>query len=170
MVYRIFMGAAFPYGNSITIPYEKQYFTGGANGIRAWQVRNLGPGSYNVYDDSNAPDWPNQTADVKIEGNIEYRFDLFWLLEGALFLDAGNIWSLNKDDDRPGSVFEWNRFYKEFALGTGFGLRMDFSFFVFRFDLGMKVRDPAQAEGSRWVFMNSDYNRPQFNIAIGYPF
>ncbi|MCK5463195.1 MAG: BamA/TamA family outer membrane protein, partial [Bacteroidales bacterium] len=170
LVYRIFMGAAFPYGNSITIPYEKQYFTGGANGIRAWQVRNLGPGSYNVYDDSNAPDWPNQTADVKIEGNIEYRFDLFWLLEGALFLDAGNIWSLNKDDDRPGSVFEWNRFYKEFALGTGFGLRMDFSFFVFRFDLGMKVRDPAQAEGSRWVFMNSDYNRPQFNIAIGYPF
>ena len=170
LVYRIFMGAAFPYGNSITIPYEKQYFTGGANGIRAWQVRNLGPGSYNVYDDSNAPDWPNQTADVKIEGNIEYRFDLFWLLEGALFLDAGNIWSLNKDDDRPGSVFEWNRFYKEFALGTGFGLRMDFSFFVFRFDLGMKVRDPAQAEGSRWVFMNSGYNRPQFNIAIGYPF
>jgi outer membrane protein assembly factor BamA len=105
-----------------------------------------------------------------IEGNIEYRFDLFWLLEGALFVDGGNIWSLNKDDDRPGSVFEWDRFYKEFALGAGFGLRMDFSFFVFRFDLGMKVRDPAQPKGSRWVFMNSGYNRPQFNIAIGYPF
>ena len=170
LVYRIFAGVAYPYKNSITIPYEKQYFTGGANGIRAWQVRNLGPGSFNIYDEPTAPRYPNQTADVKIEANIEYRFDLFWLLEGALFLDAGNIWSLNKDDDRPGSVFEWNRFYKEFALGTGFGLRMDFSFFVFRFDMGMKVRDPSQAEGRRWVFMNSGYNRPQFNIAIGYPF
>ena len=170
LVYRIFMGAAYPYMNSITIPYEKQYFTGGANGMRAWQVRNLGPGSYNIFNEPDTPRWPNQTADLKIEANIEYRFDLFWLLEGALFLDSGNIWSLNKDDDRPGSVFEWNRFYKEFALGAGLGLRMDFSFFVFRFDLGMKVRDPAQSEGSRWVFMNSGYNRPQFNIAIGYPF
>ncbi len=170
LVYRVFAGAAYPYKNSITIPYEKQYFTGGANGIRAWQVRNLGPGSYNIYNEPEAPKWPNQTADVKIEGNIEYRFDLFWLLEGALFVDAGNIWSLNPDDDRPGSVFKWNRFYKEFAVGTGLGLRMDFSFFVFRFDLGMKVRDPAQPEGSRWIFMNSGYNKPQFNIAIGYPF
>jgi len=170
LVYRVFLGVAYPYMNSITIPYEKQYFTGGANGIRAWQVRNLGPGSYNIYDEPEAPRWPNQTADVKIEANIEYRFDLFWLLEGALFVDGGNIWSLNKDDDRPGSTFEWNRFYKEFALGAGFGLRMDFSFFVFRFDLGMKVRDPAQPEGSRWVFMNSGYNTPQLNIAIGYPF
>jgi outer membrane protein assembly factor BamA len=170
LVYRIMAGVAYPYGNSITIPYEKQYFTGGANGIRAWQVRNLGPGSYNVLDEPVPPRWPNQTADVIIEGNIEYRFDLFWLLEGALFLDGGNIWSLNPDDDRPGSIFEWNRFYKEFALGAGFGLRMDFSFFVFRFDLGMKVRDPAQPPGRRWVFMNSGYNKPQFNLAIGYPF
>jgi outer membrane protein assembly factor BamA len=170
LVYRVFLGIAYPYLNSITIPYEKQYFTGGANGIRAWQVRNLGPGSYNIYEEPEAPRWPNQTADIKIEANIEYRFDLFWLLEGALFVDGGNIWSLNRDDDRAGSTFEWNRFYKEFALGAGFGLRMDFSFFVFRFDLGMKVRDPAQPVGSRWVFMNSGYNTPQLNIAIGYPF
>ena len=170
LVYRIFAGIAYPYGNSITIPYEKQYFSGGANGIRAWEVRNLGPGSYNIHNEPSAPRYPNQTADVKLEGNIEYRFDLFWLLEGALFIDGGNIWSLNQDDDRPGALFEWDRFYKEFALGTGFGLRMDFSFFVFRFDLGMKVRDPAQPEGSRWVFMNREYNRPQFNLAIGYPF
>jgi outer membrane protein assembly factor BamA len=166
IVYRIFAGVAFPYGNSIAIPFEKQYFSGGANGIRAWQVRNLGPGSHRGFTGR----YPNTTADVKLEANLEYRFKLFWVLEGALFVDAGNIWSINPEDDREGAQFAWDRFYKEVAVGTGFGLRMDFSFFIFRFDLGLPARDPAEPEGDRWVFFNEGFRTPQVNIAIGYPF
>jgi len=166
LVYRLFAGVAFPYGNSLAIPFEKQYFSGGANGIRAWQVRNLGPGTYG----GSKSRYPNTTADVKLEANIEYRFKLFWILEGALFADAGNIWSINPEDDREGARFAWDRFYKEIAVGTGFGLRMDFKFFVFRFDLGMKTRDPSEPEGKRWVLLNEGFRTPQVNIAIGYPF
>jgi outer membrane protein assembly factor BamA len=171
-----FEGVAWPYGNSVAIPFEKQYFTGGANGIRAWPVRNLGPGTYldtiSIY--------PNATADIKLEGNVEYRFKLFWILEGALFVDAGNIWAINEDDNRHGAVFKWNSFYKQIAIGTGFGIRMDFSFFIFRFDLGVKARDPsipAELGGPRWVIFNrppgDQYNFgyfTTFHLAIGYPF
>lgn len=173
IIYRFFAGLAWPYGNSVAIPFEKQYFTGGANGIRAWPVRNLGPGTYletkSVY--------PNATADIKLEGNFEYRFKLFWILEGALFADAGNIWAISKDDGREGGVFKWNSFYRQIAVGTGAGLRMNFSYFIFRFDLGIKARDPSIPGGPRWVI----FNRPDredypfkyfrtFHIAIGYPF
>jgi outer membrane protein assembly factor BamA len=166
IIYRLFCGVAYPYGNSITIPYEKQYFSGGANGIRAWQVRNLGPGSYRGFTSR----YPNTTADIKLEANLEYRFKLFWVLEGALFVDAGNIWSITPEDEREGAEFAWNKFYKEIAVGTGLGLRMDFSFFIFRFDLGLQARDPAEPEGSRWVLLNLPMRTPQINIAIGYPF
>jgi outer membrane protein assembly factor BamA len=166
LIYRMFCGVAFPYGNSIAIPFEKQYFSGGANGIRAWQVRNLGPGSYRGFSSR----YPNTTADVKLEANMEYRFKLFWVLEGALFVDAGNIWSVNPEDDREGANFAWNKFYKEFAVGTGVGIRMDFSFFIFRFDLGLQARDPSEPEGKRWVIFNEGMRTPQMNIAIGYPF
>ncbi len=170
IVYRFFTGVAYPYGNSIAIPFEKQYFSGGANGIRAWQVRNLGPGSFAEEDTLSS--YPNKTADIKLEGNIEYRFKLFWILEGALFVDAGNVWSINPKDDREGALFEWNRFYKEIAVGTGFGMRLDFSFFIARFDLGIKARDPALEPGDRWILMNRRLTRDDFliNIAIGYPF
>ncbi len=167
MVYRLFAGIAYPYGNSVTIPFEKQYFSGGANGVRAWHVRDLGPGSYVG---AGPTKFPNKTADIKLEANVEYRFKLFWVLEGALFVDAGNIWSLNPDADRVGANFAWNTFYREIAVGTGFGLRMDLSFFVFRVDLGIQVRDPAEPEGKRWVLFNQDIRPPVFNIAIGYPF
>ena len=166
MVYRLFCGVAFPYGNSIAIPFEKQYFSGGANGIRAWQARNLGPGTYN----GSTSRYPNTTADLKLEANLEYRFKLFWILEGALFIDAGNIWSINMEDDREGAQFAWDKFYKEIAIGTGAGLRMDFNFFVFRFDLGFQTRDPSEPEGDRWVWMREGFKTPQINIAIGYPF
>jgi outer membrane protein assembly factor BamA len=169
LVYRGFLGMAVPYLNSTAIPFEKQFFGGGANSIRAWRVKNLGPGSF---EGDTISKYPNQTSDLKIEFNIEYRFDLFWKIEGALFLDAGNIWSLSAEDDRQGALFDPKRFYREFAVGTGFGFRFDFNFFVFRFDLGIPLVDPSYPEGSRWVPAQTDlkWNDLGYNFAIGYPF
>ena len=167
MVYRGFFGIGIPYGNSKAIPFEKQYFGGGANGVRGWQVRTLGPGSY-------VPDttFLNQTADIKLELNTEYRFKLFWILEGAVFVDAGNIWNLREDPDRPGSQFKLKTFYKDLAVGTGTGIRFDFSFFLARIDLGVKLRDPSLSDGNKWIFVNRPYERGDFAafISIGYPF
>ena len=168
IVYRGFLGVGIPYGNSRAIPFEKQYFSGGANGIRAWQVRSLGPGSY-------IPDkeFLNQTADIKLEANAEYRFKLFWILEGAVFLDAGNIWSYKDDPAQPGSQFIFNKFYKDIAVGTGFGFRFDFQFVIVRVDLGMKLRDPVLMDGSKWILLNRPYNfKDDFAMVfgIGYPF
>jgi outer membrane protein assembly factor BamA len=169
IVYRGFAGFGIPYGNSIAIPFEKQYYGGGANGIRGWQVRTLGPGSYVP----GKTDLLNQTGDIKIEGNAEYRFKLFWILEGALFVDAGNIWSYKYDPARPGSQFVFNKFYKDIAVGTGTGLRFDLKFVMGRVDLGMKLRDPQITEGSSWIFIERPYNlKKDFTmvLAIGYPF
>ncbi|MDP4221786.1 MAG: BamA/TamA family outer membrane protein [Bacteroidota bacterium] len=167
-VYRGFVGIGIPYGNSKAIPFEKQYFGGGANGIRAWQVRSLGPGSYS----SGEKGFVNQTADIKLEGNAEYRFKLFWILEGALFLDAGNIWTFNSDPSRPGAQFKFTSFLDDIAVGTGTGLRFDFKFVIGRVDLGMKLRDPALSGTSKWIFLSEPYNRNDFAIVlgIGYPF
>jgi outer membrane protein assembly factor BamA len=169
LVLRGFAGVGFAYLNSAAMPFEKQYFSGGANSIRAWQVKSLGPGSY---DDPAESDYPNQTGDVKLEANMEYRFKLFWKLEAALFLDAGNIWSLSKEDDRAGAGFEFNRFYKELAVGTGVGARAVFSFFVFRLDLGIPLRAPFPLEGSNWLPGNAgiSWNDLTLNLGIGYPF
>ncbi len=169
VVYRGFVGVGFPYGNSKAMPFEKQYFGGGANGIRAWQVRTLGPGSYVPEGD----EFLNQTADIKIEANIEYRFKLFWILEGAVFFDGGNIWTFYEDEARPGAQFKFNSFYKEFAVGTGSGLRFDLSFVTGRLDLGMKLRDPSITDASKWIFMSREYNFKNdftFVFGIGYPF
>jgi len=169
IVYRGFFGIGVPYGNSVAIPFEKQYFGGGANDIRAWQVRSLGPGSYK----SDATGFINQTADIKLEGNAEYRFKLFWILEGALFLDAGNIWAIREDQSRPGAKFELNKFYNDIAVGTGTGLRFDFKFVTGRVDLGIKLRDPAIMDASKWIFVSQRYNfRDDFTVVfgIGYPF
>ncbi|MBN2681647.1 MAG: BamA/TamA family outer membrane protein [Bacteroidales bacterium] len=167
IVCRFFNGLALPFGNTSAIPFVKQYFGGGANGMRAWQVYKLGPGSY-----IQSIVRPFQTADYKLEANIEYRFNLFWMLDGALFVDAGNIWSVSKNDDRPGALFNPDLFYKEIAIGTGFGLRFDFSFFVFRTDLGIKVKDPMENEGERWIFLDNGLKKYDYviNLAIGYPF
>ncbi len=169
IVYRGFLGVGIPYGNSKAIPFDKQYFGGGANGIRAWQVRSLGPGSYQTPDST----FLNQTADIKIELNAEYRFKLFWILEGALFVDAGNIWTYHKDDNRPGSQFNLKSFYNDMAVGTGTGFRFDFSFVIARVDIGMKLRDPMVSSGSKWIPFNRPYNfRNDFTVVlgIGYPF
>jgi outer membrane protein assembly factor BamA len=169
LILRGFAGVGYAYGNSRSMPFVKQYFSGGANSIRAWQVKDLGPGSYNDPDESA---YPNQTGDVKLEFNMEYRFKLFWKLEAAFFLDAGNIWSLSSEDDREGAGFEFNRFYREIAVGTGVGARAVFSFLVFRFDLGIPLRSPYEIEGSNWLPRNSGISGEDlaFNIAIGYPF
>lgn len=169
LIFRAFAGVGFAYANSNAMPFEKQYFSGGANSIRAWQVKNLGPGSYQ---DPDKTTYPNQTGDVKLEANMEYRFKLFWKLEAALFLDMGNIWSLSSEDDREGAGFEFSRFYKEIAVGTGVGTRAVFSFFIFRFDLGIPLRNPYPIEGSEWLPGNAGVKGKDltFNLAIGYPF
>lgn len=169
IAYRLFAGIGVPYGNSQSLPFEKMYFSGGANSIRAWNVRDLGPGSYSG---GSLTRFPNQTGDIKLEANLEYRFKLFWVLEGAFFLDAGNVWNL-QSDEFEGGLFRKEEFYKEFAVGSGFGTRFDFSFFIFRLDLGVKLRDPALSSGQRWIIGNRRLNwRDDFtvNIGIGYPF
>lgn len=168
IAFRFFAGAGLPYGNSEGLPFEKKYFSGGANSVRAWNVRDLGPGSFSG---SSPTRFPNQTADIKLETNLEYRFKLFWVLEGAIFMDVGNIWSI-KQDGREGSLFTFDNFYNELAVGTGVGARFNFSFFIFRLDLGIKLHDPAQPSGERWIpgnrnFVNDDFT---LNIGIGYPF
>ena len=158
IVARAFVGAGLPYGNFDVLPFEKKYFTGGANGIRAWQVRSLGPGTYKA--PSGA--YPNQSSDIKIEANLEYRYKLVSILEGALFLDIGNIWAINRKDNRPGAQFAFDRFYKQFAFGTGTGFRFDFNYFIFRLDLGMKLRQPEANFGDGWIIGNRPYNIDDF--------
>jgi outer membrane protein assembly factor BamA len=167
LVSRVYLGAAIPYGNSTQgIPFVKKYYIGGANDIRAWQVRTLGPGSY------SGGALFNQIADMKLLFNLEYRFDIIAFLKGALFLDAGNIWALDKADNREGALFDPNLFYKEIAVGTGLGFRLDFSFFILRFDFGMPLYDPAVPEGDRWLSDFDELNLNDFtlNFGIGYPF
>jgi outer membrane protein assembly factor BamA len=168
IVGRAFLGVGIPYGNFDVLPFEKKYFTGGANGIRAWQVRALGPGSYKA----PANSYPNQSSDIKLEANVEYRFKLTNFMEGALFLDAGNIWAINEKDNREGALFKFNQFYRQIAIGTGAGLRFDLNYFILRIDTGMKVRDPAQTEDRGWIIGKRSLTRDDFvfSFAIGYPF
>ena len=168
VVTRAFFGIALPYGNFDVLPFEKKYFSGGANGIRAWPVRSLGPGTYKA----SPEEYPNQTADIKLEANLEYRFHLISFIEGTLFLDAGNIWAINEKDNRSGAQFRLNQFYRQIAFGTGTGLRFDMSYFILRLDLGMKLRDPSETENKGWIPGNRSYTSRDFNFtfAIGYPF
>jgi outer membrane protein assembly factor BamA len=166
MVFRFYSGIGVPYGNSDVLPFIEQYYSGGANGIRAWPVRNLGPGTFR----DTISSYPNQLGDFKLEANIEYRFDLFWIVEGAFFIDAGNIWNITKSEEREEALFKFNRFYKEFAVGTGIGTRLDFSFFIFRIDWGVKLIDPSLE--NKWVLEKGKiyYDDWTLNIGIGYPF
>jgi len=177
LVFRLFSGVTLPYGNLKVIPFSEQYYSGGANGIRAWEERSLGPGSYyNPAQDSVL--YYRQRSDIKLEGNFEYRMKLFWKMEGALFIDAGNIWAINQEDERDGAIFEFNDFYKEIAIGSGFGIRMDFDFLILRLDIGLKIKDPSKVkdpllpEENSWIPVNHilTTNNMKFNIGIGYPF
>ncbi len=186
--FRTFLGVANPFNESKTLPYEKYFFAGGSNGIRAWRPRRLGPGSYTPtttvdgvqeYNDSL-----EQPAEILFEANMEIRKKLIGFLEGAFFIDVGNSWTLRKniqDEDgtvlKPGADFSLDRFYKEIAVGSGLGCRLDFSFLIIRFDVGFKIYDPARPIGSRFV-LNNNFNAPPFhnaenytlNLGIGYPF
>jgi len=175
---RLIAGIAIPYGNFEVTPYLKQFFIGGSMSVRAWHLRTLGPGSYASADvDGDDIIFPDQTGDIKLELNLEYRFGIVKFLKGALFADAGNIWLLREDALRPGGDFDLSRFYKEIAIGTGIGLRLDFDFFVIRTDVAFPLRKPNLPENSRWMFSHLDFGSRQWrkdnliwNIAIGYPF
>ena len=176
LVFRAFAGLGIPYGNITFMPFTEQYFSGGANSLRAWQIRSVGPGSFDNAEAAgiNAK-YPNMTTDMKLEANLEYRFKLFWVVEGAWFFDAGNIWSINRDDKREGGDFDVERFYKEIAVGSGLGLRLDFDFFLFRADFGLKLRDPSLKDGERWLAKNDHSfmlrgSNWAFSLGIGYPF
>jgi len=175
IVYRLYAGIGIPYGNSVALPYEKQFFGGGANSNRGWQALTLGPGSYF----NSTSKYPNSTADMKLEANLEYRFRLPWVLEGAMFVDAGNIWAITSEDKRPGALFEWNKFYRDIAIGSGVGLRFNFHYFIFRTDLGLKTRNPASYVSNPWIFnqrklyFQSQKGRPSdfaISFAVNYPF
>ena len=158
MIFRSYAGIAVPFGNGdIAVPFDKMYFTGGANGVRGWKIRTLGPGS-SV--DSNNID---KLGEIKIELNAEYRFKINSMIKGALFTDAGNIWRLEDKDDK--AVFHFNRFYKELAIAAGAGLRFDFGFLVARIDLGWPIRKPYQYD-----VISFHLNEAEFNVGIGYPF
>lgn len=161
---RVYLGLGNPYGNSFVLPFEKSFYVGGANGIRAWQVRSLGPGTYH---DNNALTRFDRTGDLGIEASLEYRFPVYSTFHGAIFLDAGNVWLKNKNDKYPGGEFQVRNFIGEMALGTGFGLRI-VSFFVIRLDAGIRVHDPSKDPDDRWVLDEFRLSRINWNFGIGY--
>lgn len=163
-------GIAYPYGNSNVLPFEKRYFSGGANSVRGWSVRELGPGSYKGKD--GRIDFINQTGDMKLDLNAEYRTYLFWKFNGAAFIDAGNIWTLRDYPEQPGGQFKWNKFYKQIAVAYGLGLRLNFGYFILRFDMGMKAINPAYSDShEHYAIFHPDFSRDfTFHFAVGMPF
>lgn len=166
---RLLAGAGYAYGNSSALPFEKHFYGGGANSLRGWQARTVGPGTSQM---DKSFIIPNQTGDMKLEANIEYRFNMFWKVAGAVFLDAGNVWTLKEKDtpsDDP-AVFRWNTLGESIAANWGTGIRLDFGFLLLRFDLGMKIHDPAREH--KWVNPGKWLKRDNFalHFGVGYPF
>ena len=161
-------GIAYPYGNSQMVPFEKRFYAGGANSVRGWGVRTLGPGAYESR--NNVLNFINQCGDICLNLNLEYRARLFWVFEGALFIDAGNIWTIKPYENQPRGEFRFDSFYKQLAVGYGVGLRMDFNYFLLRLDLGMKAHNPAH-DAEHWPLLHPRWKRDSnFNFAVGYPF
>ena len=169
IVFHTALGVAYPYGNSSVLPFEKRYFSGGANSVRGWSVRRLGPGKF-AGNDRNI-DFINQSGDIKLDLNLEYRTHLFWKINGALFVDAGNIWTIREYEDQPGGAFHFDTFYKQIAMSYGMGLRFDFDYFILRFDGGMKALNPIYDGKDRYPILKPDLSRDfAFHFAVGYPF
>ena len=205
LAFRFNTGLAIPYGNIPSLPYEKRFYAGGSNSLRAWPIRRLGPGAFGVALDESSEVSPKiinyrleQGGDLIIETSFEYRKKLFWVIDYALFDDAGNIWIVNSlqnivDAEGDDGKFRINSFFREFAVGVGTGLRLDFSFLIIRVDGGLQIVDPAQPLGQRFILNDfnlvapftklTDFNRNEIivdrailrnksniNIGIGFPF
>ena len=164
---RLLAGAGFAYGNSSALPFEKHFYGGGANSLRGWQARTVGPGC-SPRDTSFVI--PNQTGDMKLEANIEYRFDMFWKVAGAVFVDAGNVWTLNKEGSDELSAFRWNNLGESIAANWGVGARLNLGFLLLRVDMGMKIHDPSREQ--KWVSPGKWLNRDNYalHFGVGYPF
>ena len=164
------VGVACPYGNSNILPFEKRYFSGGANSVRGWSVRGLGPGKFKG--NNGSIDFINQTGDVKLDFNLELRSYLFWKLYGAAFVDAGNIWTLRSYEEQPGGQFLVDEFYKQIAVAYGLGLRLNFDYFILRFDMGMKAVNPAyDTQRAHYPLLRPNLGRDfSFHFAVGLPF
>lgn len=162
------LGVAFPYGNSSMVPFEKRFYAGGANSVRGWGVRTLGPGRYDSR--NSVSGFINQCGDIRLDLSLEYRVKLFWVFEGALFIDGGNVWTIRNYENQPDGLFRFNSFYKELAWAYGAGIRLDFNYFLLRFDLGMKAYNPALGQ-QPWPLTHPQWKRDAtFHFSVGYPF
>ncbi|MBQ9385966.1 MAG: BamA/TamA family outer membrane protein [Bacteroidaceae bacterium] len=170
LVAHVEWGIAVPYGNSTSLPFEKRYFAGGANSVRGWAVRELGPGTYKG--DDRTIDYIKQSGDIKLGASLEYRSKLFWKVNGAAFVDAGNIWTIRDYTEQPGGVFGFDTFYKQIAVSYGLGIRFDFGFLVLRLDGGMKAYNPSgKTLYKRLPLVHPSMDRDfAFHLAVGYPF
>lgn len=168
-VFHTGLGIAVPYGNSKNLPFEKQYFSGGANSVRGWKVRSLGPGSFGGL--GNSADYIMNTGNIKLDLNLEYRTFLFWKLNGAAFIDAGNIWNLPGKGLSSEGNFNFVNFYKELAVSYGLGIRFDLDFLILRFDAGMKAVNPMYKGRDKFPITSPNFKRDfAFHFAVGYPF
>lgn len=163
-------GIAYPYGNSKILPFEKRYFSGGANSVRGWNVRELGPGEFKGTD--GRIDFINQTGDMKLDFNLEYRTALFWKFNGAFFIDAGNIWTLRSYADQPGGQFKFDEFYKQIAVSYGLGIRLNLDYFILRLDMGVKAINPAYTTAKEhYPIISPNFKRDfSLHFAVGLPF
>lgn len=168
VVYRLAGGIGKPLANLKVLPYEQSFFSGGPNSVRAWRARTLGPGGYRPEEGNNTR--YDKIGDMLLEGNFEYRFHIIKSFNGAIFADAGNIWRLDKDENKPRAEFIVDEFYKQIAIGGGMGIRWDLSFFVLRVDLAVPLRDPKYEPESRWTFDKQPWKQIVTNFGIGYPF
>ncbi len=168
LAFHVGAGVAIPYGNSDVLPFEKRFYSGGANSVRGWGVRTLGPGSYNS--NNSLSNFIYQCGDIRFDVNLEYRAKLFWVVELGLFIDAGNIWTIKDYEDQPGGVFKFNKFYEQIACSYGAGIRLDFKYFLVRVDMGMKAHNPASGQ-EHWPLLHPKFKRDsEFHFSVGYPF
>ena len=166
---RFLAGAGLAYANSSALPYEQQFYSGGANSLRGWQARNVGPGTSPR---DTVFSIPSQTGDMKFEVNAEYRFGMFWKINGAVFVDAGNVWNFKNKNTDAEDIINMNNFLEGIAANWGVGLRLDLNFILLRFDMGMVFRDPSRESGHRWVGPSGWLKRYGYAVhfGVGYPF